>query len=89
MWSYSIYMIHWPLIVFTKELFEPGHEVTREASIIAASIGLGYLSYRFVEAPFRSGRLTWGRPAVFGSAAAALIALGVVGNQIYSVKGYA
>ncbi len=75
LWSYSIYMIHWPLIVFTKDLFEPGDEVMRHASIIAASIGLGYLSYRFVEAPFRSGRLTWGRPAVFGSAAAALTRL--------------
>jgi peptidoglycan/LPS O-acetylase OafA/YrhL len=89
LWSYSIYMIHWPLIVFTKELFEPGDEVTRDASIIATSIGLGYLSYRFVEAPFRSGRLTWARPAVFGSAAAALITLGVAGNQIYNAKGYA
>jgi peptidoglycan/LPS O-acetylase OafA/YrhL len=62
--SYSIYLAHWPLIVFTEYYqFSP---LTRPEAIVLAglSIGLGALMYRFIEVPFRRGSASFPRYAV-------------------------
>ena len=59
--SYSVYLVHWPLIVFTEYYqFTP---LTRTQAIIIAglSIGLGALMYRTIEMPFRTGRASFPR----------------------------
>ncbi|RNI20889.1 acyltransferase family protein [Flexivirga caeni] len=54
--SYSIYLIHWPVLVLTTA-YAGGHLRIREKlALIAVTIGLSWLSYRFVEKPFRSKR---------------------------------
>ncbi|MFL5785226.1 MAG: acyltransferase family protein, partial [Bacteriovoracaceae bacterium] len=57
--SFSIYLWHWPLLSFTRILsaYELG-EMTR-LSIVLASIVVGILSRKFIEDPFRKGRLAW------------------------------
>ena len=69
--SYSLYLWHWPVIVFTGAAGLNLHP----AFVIAASIALAYLTWRFVEAPFRS-RSAISRPRIFAlyglSSAAAL-----------------
>ena len=50
LWSYSIYLWHWPLVVFFGiTLFE--EKFSPESKIIGftLSVALGYLSYRFIE----------------------------------------
>ncbi|MEP3244544.1 MAG: acyltransferase family protein [Sneathiella sp.] len=51
--SYSLYLWHWPLIVFTQiltgQLLTPTHAVL----VAVASIVAAYLSFRFIEKPFR------------------------------------
>jgi len=51
--SYSMYLWHWPIIVFTKYL---GYELTSPLvlGIITATILLSYFSWKFVEQPFRN-----------------------------------
>ena len=51
--SYSLYLWHWPLIVFWR--YWPGHAVTftSSAGLILASIALAWASWRFIERPFR------------------------------------
>lgn len=49
--SYSLYLVHWPLIVFWKEAAPLDTEAI--LLIVAASFGLAYLSYRYIEQPFR------------------------------------
>lgn len=49
--SYSLYLWHWPLIVFAKQLWPTKPEVTVLAGIL--SIAPAYVSYRWVEVPFR------------------------------------
>jgi peptidoglycan/LPS O-acetylase OafA/YrhL len=51
--SYSVYLWHWPLIVFTRSLFEEGRYGVMVPSLFAASILLGWISWRWVEQPFR------------------------------------
>lgn len=49
--SYSVYLWHWPLIAFAK--YSMPYDGKVMAVIAAASLLLGYLSWRFVERPFR------------------------------------
>lgn len=67
--SYSWYLWHWPAITFAVAVF-PG---SRVSAVVAAagSLALAELSYRFVEAPIREGRL-WraGRIRTFALASA-------------------
>lgn len=50
--SYSTYLWHWPLIVFWSYLGNDLSDVSRTV-LILVSLGVGALSYRFVEAPVR------------------------------------
>lgn len=59
--SYSLYLWHWPLLAYLK--YELGQPLPIPLSVAAvlASLGMGYLSWRFVEQPFRNGVLLTGR----------------------------
>jgi peptidoglycan/LPS O-acetylase OafA/YrhL len=74
-YSYSIYLWHWPLIVFSGYAFAPGHfddQLWYVPAIAGVSVLLGYLSWKYIEAPFRRppGEARpaprWPRPAVAG-----------------------
>ena len=55
--SYSLYLIHWPIIVFYKHYQDV--EVLNWATqffLIIVSMGSAYLMYRYVEQPFRKQR---------------------------------
>lgn len=52
--SYSVYLIHWPLIVFYKYLFMQSEiPITSQIIIFSLSIIMGYLMYIFIENKFR------------------------------------
>jgi peptidoglycan/LPS O-acetylase OafA/YrhL len=70
--SYSIYLVHWPLVVFGLPLFPDARPVTFALLGIAASIVGGWVSYSFFEAPFRKANWHF-RPLFSGAAAAGAI----------------
>ncbi|HTV77157.1 MAG TPA: acyltransferase, partial [Steroidobacteraceae bacterium] len=82
--SYSLYLWHWPLTVFQRNyalLMTGGSDRTQKLVIIAWSLALAALSWRFIEQPFRTGSWRPSRPALFRYAAAAtslVIALGAI-----------
>jgi peptidoglycan/LPS O-acetylase OafA/YrhL len=51
--SYSVYLWHWPLIVFAKSLWGEGRHGLRAPSLFAVSLLLGWASWKWVEQPFR------------------------------------
>ncbi|WP_160296744.1 acyltransferase family protein [Sphingomonas sp. ERG5] len=55
--SYSLYLWHWPLIVFGRDLGLLDGRIGPAIAIVLLSIAAGYLSYRFVETPFRNRSL--------------------------------
>ncbi|MHC8326144.1 acyltransferase family protein [Pseudomonas sp. LB1P83] len=70
--SYSLYLVHWPVIVFGKRAFPYADQYTFAASAFAVSLLLAYLNFRYIEQPFR-GRSSIQRPAkVLGVSFAAL-----------------
>lgn len=76
--SYAIYLWHWPLIVLMPFLTHSPLTAIQKLIIGATSIGLAYLSTRFIEDPLRQGSLL-ARPArAFAFAGAgALVFLGI------------
>ena len=58
--SYSLYLVHWPLIVFSKS-FVPDLTWPGRILLFAGMIGLATLMYQFVETPFRKASF-WRRP---------------------------
>lgn len=56
--SFSLYLWHWPVIVFSETVLYLEQTTTVHCAIIALSLLLAILSWRFVETPFRRGPST-------------------------------
>ncbi|MBI1329845.1 MAG: acyltransferase family protein [Alphaproteobacteria bacterium] len=77
--SYSLYLWHWPLVVFARYDAFTALPAWETALLIAASIALAALSWRFVEQPFRGRHSFASRRMVFqlgGVSMAGAIAIG-------------
>jgi peptidoglycan/LPS O-acetylase OafA/YrhL len=89
--SYSLYLWHWPIIVFQGVgtfLVSGVSERMVKVAIIAASLLAGTISWKFVEIPFRSGRLKLTGAAVFRAAFAAVIVLAALGSSALAFRGF-
>jgi len=51
--SYSVYLIHWPLMVFYKYWLFNEIELIQQIGLIVVSLLLGYLMWKYIEKPFR------------------------------------
>lgn len=63
--SYSIYLIHWPLIAFSQRTTNVPDGSIARLVIFVSAITLGYASYRLIEGPFRNPAKTIYHPKVF------------------------
>lgn len=86
--SYSLYLWHWPMIVFGSYYVLDAHlrAVTRLA-MAALAFPVAWLSWRFIERPFRAPRVLLPRRALFISAVAASGALALYGAGVYLADG--
>ncbi len=91
--SYSLYLWHWPLIVFQRislwgELpgFTLPHRAVK-AVLVLASFALAALSWRFIEGPFRDGSLRLRGPAAFRFAALSSGGLAAAGCLALALHG--
>ncbi len=77
--SYSAYLWHNPLFAFARLGLE-GEPATAEALLlVAAAFGLGYLTWRWIELPFRQAHYMQSRRAMAGGAVALIVAAGISG----------
>lgn len=51
--SYSLYLWHFPIIVFSKQLIVRPFEPIEMMSIFLLSVGLAFMTWRYIEQPFR------------------------------------
>lgn len=90
--SYSVYLWHWPLVVFQRDygIFlipgAPGRD--QKLLVIACSLILGALSWKFVEQPFRVGRRRPARALLFQVATAAATVFVAVGAVTWAAGGF-
>ena len=80
--SYSLYLWHWPLRVFGQYAAFRDLMLYEKAALIALSVLLAYLSWRFVERPFRGRREFFSRKMIFTLAAVASVVLFAAGFAV-------
>lgn len=77
--SYSLYLVHWPIIVFARQLYPDAPLLIFLGGTIAASLGLAAFSYHFVETPTRRRNGFWKPILIF-----ALSGTGVVASLAFA-----
>ena len=85
--SYSLYLWHWPLLVFARAFTVRPLTSLEAALLVAASFGVAHLSWRYVEAPFRTRPPRFTRRQIFASAAAASLAMFGIGGFVAANDG--
>ncbi len=87
--SYSLYLWHWPLFTFAR-FSKSGLvlDATDKVALFALTVAISYLSWRFVEQPFRERTLAPTRRAAFRVAGLATIVLlaGSAGGMFLSLR---
>jgi len=68
--SYAIYLWHWPLLAIARTAFPANRGLTVDLAMVLLSVLLGWLTYRYVETPFRHSRVSISR--IFVTSAAGL-----------------
>ena len=88
--SYSLYLWHWPLIVFQRTdavLFSGSSQFVTKLALIATAIGFACLSWKLVEIPFRSKARQTSKAVVFGVASTAMASVIALCGLIVIVSG--
>lgn len=82
--SYSLYLIHWPIIVFINYLYDE-ISLFNKLFIIFISILLAFVSYKFIEQPFRKKNIRFNIKifSIF-----IVLILGYIGFHIYTHNGW-
>ena len=86
--SYSLYLWHWPVFAFVNSAGWHGHGLPFVSLPLqfALMLLLAWLSWRFVEQPFRQGRmLNWGAGRVLTVSIASLVVLWTTGFVAYRI----
>jgi peptidoglycan/LPS O-acetylase OafA/YrhL len=83
--SYSVYLWHWPLIVFAPIVLDRAMTTTDKLAVLTLTLALGWLSKLLIEDPVRHWpALTQRRPAltlgVAGTATAVVVAVAAAGT---------
>jgi len=85
--SYSLYLWHWPIIVLTRYYLMRELEQGEKIAVVGASVAVAYLSLRWVETPFRTGRVAASRAMLIGSAAIGVMCFMGAGVATYLFNG--
>ncbi len=89
-WSYSIYLVHWPLFVFWSAYTFADVSLAEKLALTALSILLGWLQYRLVEERHRHVRKdSWSAPWFVTAAVALAVLLAVPAWKIKAAHGLA
>lgn len=85
--SYSLYLWHWPLIIFSKYYAIRALTTYELSGILVAVIIISTLSWRFIETPFRTKKFLGTKP-IYSLAAIGIILLALSGWGIYHFRGF-
>lgn len=86
--SYSLYLWHWPALLFVETLRGPAPlDPASRWGLAAAVLGLAALSHRWVEQPVRRRAQLATRSALFGFAALGTLGLGIAAGMVAAGDG--
>jgi len=87
--SYSLYLWHFPIIVFYKLALGETLSNFERAALCAVSVGVAIVSWKLIELPVRRNQLLVTRARVFAASALAMVPLAGVGLLIALEDGFA
>lgn len=85
--SYSLYLWHWPVIVFLKYTLITEVSSAHLAGALALSFVLACVSWKYVEVPFRQKSLCGKRKQLFAVAGALSVLFVIAGTVLYKTDG--
>ena len=86
--SYSLYLWHWPLLAFSKYLMFRPFNGLESAGIIAASLAISTLSWKYIEQPFRGKQMLLSdRKRLFVMSGIVMIGFTGIGGLIHLRNG--
>jgi hypothetical protein len=71
--SYSLYLWHWPIIVFTRYFVVGNLNRLETVAVILASLVMAFVSFEFIEKPFRGRESSFTRRQIFSLGLAASV----------------
>jgi peptidoglycan/LPS O-acetylase OafA/YrhL len=85
--SYSLYLWHWPVLVLANYWELPEPSVARRWALLAASVLLAVVSWRWIERPFRQRQWLGKRAELFVAAGVGMACLATMGALIHRAQG--
>lgn len=88
--SYSLYLWHWPVLVFfnISRCWMPGSSpLGLRLLLLATSIIIASLSWRYIETPFRKRTVLKSRPQIFAFAALTTVVILLAGLSVHKMQG--
>ncbi len=87
--SYSLYLWHWPILAFMRIVLDSAVLPIKFAVFaVALSVAMAWLSFHFVERPFRAHPTRgFGRRAIFSASALSLAIILGVGGLLHITEG--
>ncbi len=85
--SYSLYLWHWPLIIFFKYYTIRQMTSSELGSLLIAILIISTLSWRFIETPFRSKNFM-STHQIYAFAASGMAVMLLAGYAVYHFKGF-
>lgn len=82
--SYPLYLWHWPLLSFARIMESGTPSVSARLAVLASSVILAWLTYRFLERPLKSRPRSRNMIIIL---CAAILALGIAGFTVKSLHG--
>ncbi len=86
--SYSLYLWHWPVIVFAKSYLARALAGVEIAALIGLTFALSAASYRFIEQPYRRPNGVFGKRGLYASAAMTIVAIGSLSVMVIVQNGF-
>jgi peptidoglycan/LPS O-acetylase OafA/YrhL len=85
--SYSLYLWHWPILIFARYAAGRDLSALESAALIAASFAIATFSWRYIEQPFRRRTALAARTPLFLAAGAAVLTTVAAGLLIELFQG--
>jgi peptidoglycan/LPS O-acetylase OafA/YrhL len=85
--SYSLYLWHWPILVFAKYLSDAELSLPARLTLVLGSVALATLSWKWVESPVRRREVIRTRPGIFLLYFAFTVAFIAEGFTIAAMQG--
>jgi peptidoglycan/LPS O-acetylase OafA/YrhL len=86
--SYSLYLVHWPIVSFFRYQSLDQPTTIQAFAIVGVSFILAYLSWRFVERPFRTPNPAITQPRLLAGGVAAIAVFAAAGAVGIASEGF-